>query len=213
MFTINNTVNNSLRNRILNKYKESNNDLKRKTVILNFIIYDNRVDRKFNTKDKEILQKRYDFLDYIWEYNDDLCPLIKLLLNEMNYVIPKKTIIKELKVIQNDTQSSTVNKYCTPSSIAESVVPSIAKNQELNIIGLPKPFVLRNLGGNQLGKLKLFTESNEKNIIDLNNSTNSNNNDNNNNNNNKNNNYNNNKNNNKNNNNNNNDLLFIYHFP
>ena len=103
IFTINNTVNNSLRNRILNKYKESNNDLKRKTVILNFIIYDNRVDRKFNTKDKEILQKRYDFLDYIWEYNDDLCPLIKLLLNEMNYVIPKKPIIKELKVIQNDT--------------------------------------------------------------------------------------------------------------
>ena len=125
MFTINNTVNNSLRNRILNKYKESNNDLKRKTVILNFIIYDNRVDRKFNTKDKEILQKRYDFLDYIWEYNDDLCSLIKLLLNEMNYVIPKKTIIKELKVIQNDTQSSTVNKYCTPSSIAESFVPWI----------------------------------------------------------------------------------------
>ena len=57
MFTINNTVDNSLRNRILNKYKESNNELKRKTVILNFIIYDNRVDRKFNTKDKEILQK------------------------------------------------------------------------------------------------------------------------------------------------------------
>ena len=140
MFTINNTVVNSLRNRILNKYKESNNDLKRKTVILNFIIYDNRVDRKFNTKDKEILQKRYDFLDYIWKYNDDLCPLIKLLLNEMNYVIPKKPIIKELKVIQNDTQSSTVNKYCTTSSIAESVVPSIAKNQELNIIGLPNPF-------------------------------------------------------------------------
>ena len=49
----------------------------------------------------------------------------------MNYVIPKKPIIKELKVIQNDTQSSTVNKYCTTSSIAESVVPSIAKNQEL----------------------------------------------------------------------------------
>ena len=71
MFTINNTVNNSLRNRILNKCKESNNELKRKNVILNFIIYDNRVDRKFNTKDKEILQKRYDFLDYIWEYNDD----------------------------------------------------------------------------------------------------------------------------------------------
>ena len=94
MFTINNTVVNSLRNRILNKYKESNNDLKRKTVILNFIIYDNRVDRKFNTKDKEILQKRYDFLDYIWEYNDDLCPLIKLLLNEMNYVIPKNQLLK-----------------------------------------------------------------------------------------------------------------------
>ena len=74
----------------------------------------------------------------------------------MNYVIPKKPIIKELKVIQNDTQSSTVNKYCTTSSIAESVVPSIAKNQELNKIGLPNLFVLGNLGGNQLGKLIFF---------------------------------------------------------
>ena len=104
-----------------------------------------------------------------------------------------------------------LNKYCTTSSIAESVVPSIAKNQELNKIGLPNPFVLRNLGGNQLGKLKLFTESNEKNIIDLNNSTISNNNDNNNKKKKKNN-YNNNNNNknNNNNNNNNNDLLFVY---
>ena len=156
MFTINNTVVNSLRNRILNKYKESNNDLKRKNVILIFIIYDNRVDQKFNISDKETLLKRYYSLDYIWECKRITCPLITFLLNRMNYVKPKKIITKELKVVtpldQNDTQSSTVNDCCTTkSSIAKSVVPSITKKkQELIILRLPKQFELRVLGGNQL---------------------------------------------------------------
>ena len=57
MFSINIRKDNSLINRILNIYKDSNNELNRKNNILNFVVYDNRVDQKINTKDKEILQK------------------------------------------------------------------------------------------------------------------------------------------------------------
>ena len=111
--------------------------------------------------DNDILQKRYYFLYYIWECKGITCPFIKLLLTGMNYMKQKKTITKELKVVtswdQNDTQSSTVNDCCTTnSSIAKSIVPSIAKRQELNIIEIPKKLFLKEFGGNQLEKLKIL---------------------------------------------------------
>ena len=92
-----NNIDNDLIIRILEKYKESKNELKRKTNILNFIIYNNGVDQKFNMSDKEILLKRYYFLDYIWEYKGITCPLITLLLTGMNYVKQKKELLKHLK--------------------------------------------------------------------------------------------------------------------
>ena len=61
-----------LKSRIQEALKLSHNDsycIKEQNInnILNFIIYDERMDRKFEKIDQSILFQRYNFLDIIWE--------------------------------------------------------------------------------------------------------------------------------------------------
>ena len=73
MFSINfddkDPIYSDLISRIQEELKPSHNDSywKNEQNIMNFIIYDEKVDRKFKKIDQDILFKRYDFLDYIWE--------------------------------------------------------------------------------------------------------------------------------------------------
>ena len=77
MFSINfddkDSIYSDLISRIQEELKPSHNDSYWKNEqninnnILNFIIYDEKMDQKFKKIDQDILFKRYDFLYYIWK--------------------------------------------------------------------------------------------------------------------------------------------------
>ena len=134
-------------------------ELNSSNTIFNFIIYDKRVDPEFGNYEQQLLLKRYLFLDHIWEQENIKSDLVNILLFNYYKVKSQIPIIKELKISNNwnqkDTQSPITNddRYIMSSNV---------KNVEYNNYGMPLGATLAELGGHQLGKLRLIAINNEK---------------------------------------------------
>ena len=134
-------------------------ELKSSNTILNFIIYDERVDPKFGNYEQQLLLKRYLFLDHIWEQKNIKSDLVKILLFNYSQVKSQIPIIKELKISNNWNQKDTQSPI---NNDDRCIISSNVKNVEYNNYGIPLGATLAELGGHQLGKLSLIAINNEK---------------------------------------------------
>jgi len=134
-------------------------ELKSSNTILNFIIYDERVNPKFGNYEQQLLLKRYLFLDHIWEQKNIKSDLVKILLFNYYQVKSQIPIIKELKISNNWNQKDTQSPINNDDRCIKS---SNVKNVEYNKYGIPLGATLAELRGHQLGKLILIAKNNEK---------------------------------------------------
>ena len=111
---------------------------------MNFIIYDNRVDRKFGKIDQQLLLERYVFLDHIYDQKNTNSTLIDVLLLKMNSSKLPIQIIKEPKI--GNLWEQTDTKY--PSNDDDrSIISSNINNVEINGYGMPKGAILSKFKG------------------------------------------------------------------
>ena len=149
-----NTIESDLISRIKIELKSSNNMNRYKSehniiyTILNFIIYDERVDPKFGKNEQQLLLKRYLFLDHIWERKNIKSNLVKILLLNMNKIKSQIPIIKEPKISNNWNQKDTQSPI---NHDDRCIISSNVKNFEYNKFGMPIGATLAKLGGHQLG--------------------------------------------------------------
>ena len=139
-------------------------ELKSSNTILNFIIYDERVDPKFGNYEQQLLLKRYLFLDHIWEQKNIKSDLVKILLFNYYQVKSQIPIIKELKISNNWNQKDTQSPINNDDRCIKS---SNVKNNEYNKYGIPLGATLAELRGHQLGKLNLIAKKKNENKNDM----------------------------------------------